>query len=97
VVVYDYPRKEALERNTFIESLELDNFEITKSSDRVCVSIDVSQIEAPENCIFNDILFDFKKSVKLEKIYFLGKIKERIILDDLIFQPAFLKDQNSKC
>lgn len=95
IVVYDAPEKDALERNVFIEAVELGNFEITQSFNKACVAIDISQIDTPPNCIFRYVTFDFKRPVTMKALYMLGKPQFRIGLTNLLFRVGY-KKSNAK-
>jgi len=76
VVVYDQPSVDALNRNVFIEAVELGNFEITQSTNNVCVSIDLTAINSPPNCLFLPHFdFHFSRTVTIKHIYFCRPTK----------------------
>lgn len=52
VVLYDAPEKGKSEREVSVEMTELENFEITKSSNNVMIAIDLSGVQTPRNCHF---------------------------------------------
>lgn len=72
VVVYDSPEIDALERNVFIEAVELGDFEITQSNDSLSVALDLSQAKIPKNCHFRSVKFDFKRVVSINTISIVG-------------------------
>ena len=55
IVVFDDPQVPSIERNKSIEKFELDDFEITKSSNNVSVAMDLSKIDNPTNAQFRDV------------------------------------------
>jgi len=83
VVVYDAPRVPSSNRNIFVEIVELGNFEITQSSNNVFITMDLSPIESPENCLFRFVDFDFKRDVTMEKLEILSKPKMKMSLTDV--------------
>lgn len=72
VVVYDSPETGALERNVFVETVELGGFEITQSKNMVTVALDLTPVTIPSDCQFRFVHFDFKRSVTLNGIRILG-------------------------
>jgi len=52
VVLYDAPEKGTSERKVSVEMTELENFEVTKSSNNVLIAIDLSGVQTPRNCHF---------------------------------------------
>ena len=52
VVLYDAPEKGKSEREVSVEMTELENFEITKSSNNALIAIDLSGVQTPRNCHF---------------------------------------------
>jgi len=84
VVVYDEPSIDALNRNVFIEAVELGVFEITQSTNNVCVSIDLNAINPPPNCLFPPhFAFNFTRTVTMKYLDFYGPIKMGISLEDI--------------
>ena len=83
VVAYDCPRVDALKRNVFVEAVELGDFEITQSSNKVFVALDLSPISVPENCQFRLVNFDFNRTVTMEWLEVLGVPEMGIKLKDV--------------
>ena len=72
VVVYDSPSIDALERNVFIETVELGEFEITQSKNNVMVTLDLTPVKIPPNCHFRFVNFDFQRSVTMNGVRIIG-------------------------
>ncbi|MBW2738232.1 MAG: restriction endonuclease [Deltaproteobacteria bacterium] len=72
VVAYDTPEFGALERNVYVEQVELGEFEIMQSTDNVSVALDLSPITMPYNCQFRSVNFEFSRSVLMDSVYILG-------------------------
>ena len=72
VVVYDKPSIDALERNVFIETVELGHFEITQSKNNVMVTLDLTPVTIPPNCQFRFVNFDFQRPVTMNGMRILG-------------------------
>lgn len=89
VVVYDSPEVNALERNVFVEAVELGDFEITQSSDRVSVALDMSPIKAPRNCHFRLVNFDFGRVITMETAEILGIPPLEIPLEEMKIVLSF--------
>jgi hypothetical protein len=84
VVVYDEPAVDALKRNVFIEAVEFGNFEITQSTNNVCVAIDLTAINSLPNCLFPPHFgIHFTRTVTMKYIEFYGPIKMGISLEDI--------------
>lgn len=83
VVAYDAPKVPSFNRNIFVEMVELGNFEITQSSNNVFITLDLSPIESPENCLFRFVNFDFKRDVTMNKLEILSIPKMKITLTDV--------------
>lgn len=89
VVVYDSPKLDALKRNVFVEAVELGDFEIVQSSNRVFVALDLSPISVPENCQFRIVNFDFNRTVTMEWLEILGVPEMGIKLKDVVVSLSF--------
>ncbi len=72
VVVYDSPEVDALERNVFVETVGLGDFEITQSKNMVTVALDFSPVSIPPDCHFRFVQFDFKRIVTLNDVRVIG-------------------------
>lgn len=90
VVVYDNPSVDALERNVFIETVELGDFEITQSKNNVMVSLDLTPITIPPNCQFRFVNFDFQRSVTMKGARILGLPKLEIPLQNVMMVLNFV-------
>lgn len=95
VVVYDEPSVDALNRNIFIEAVELGIFEITQSTNDVCVSIDFTAMNSPPNCLFPPHFdFHFTRTVTIKHLYFCGPTKMGISLEDIGIGVIFSRGIN---
>jgi hypothetical protein len=83
VVVYDAVDVGALERNVFIEAVDLGNFEITQSSNTVIVVLDLMPVQAPPNCQFRFVTIDFGRVVTIKNTEILGIPKLGISLQQM--------------
>jgi hypothetical protein len=83
VVVYDSPLVDALERNVFIEAVDLGEFEITQSSNNVAMTVDLTPVEIPPNCQFRFVNFDFQRPVTMNGIRILGLPKLEIPVEKM--------------
>jgi hypothetical protein len=83
VVAYDVPGVEAAKRTAYIEKVDLGEFEITKSSNDVLVTLDLSPIEIPPNCKFHTVNFDFKRVITMQGVEIIGLPKMYIPLEKL--------------
>jgi len=72
LVAYDCPETNALERNVFIQAVELGNFEITQSTNVVSISIDLSPIAPPENSLFHSVNFHHERPLELKSFEIVG-------------------------
>lgn len=71
VKLYGSPEQDALNRNVFIEAVELGNFEITQSGNCAILLLDLSTLQVPGNCLFRTLNLDFGRIVTA-KIKMLG-------------------------
>ena len=72
VVAYDTPESGTLERNVYVEQVEMGEFEIMQSTNNVSVAIDLSPMTMPANCQFHSVNFEFSRSVSMDTVYMLG-------------------------
>jgi hypothetical protein len=72
VVAYDSPEANALERNTYVEQVELGQFQIAQSADIVSVAMDTSLLKIPNECKFGSVGFKFTRPVEMKEVTFLG-------------------------
>lgn len=89
VVVYDAPRVLPSNRNTFVEIVELGDFEITQSSNNVLITLDLSPVEPPENCHFRFVEFDFKRNVTMKEVEILSRPRMKMLLTDVDIGVVF--------
>ena len=82
VVAYDTPKNNALERNVYVEQVELGQFEIMQSADIVSMVIDLSLLKTPENCHFHSVNCLFTREVTMDSFYLIGLPKHAIALRD---------------
>lgn len=84
VVAYDYPKTAVARRGAFIQSFDLENFEITHSSNQVVIAVDLSKLTTPANCYlgFLDIRFGREVTGQIE-VLGLDKRKVKIEIDGL--------------
>lgn len=71
IVAYNTPKNNALERNVYVEQVELGQFEIIQSSDNVSMAIDLSLLKKPENCHFHRVNAQFTRKVTMDSFYFI--------------------------
>ncbi|MBC8554070.1 MAG: restriction endonuclease [Candidatus Brocadiales bacterium] len=83
IAAYDAPTVKSSARNTFVEIVELGNFEITQSSNNVIIAADLFPCEAPENCHFRFVGFDFKRKVTIQNLEILRFPKMKISLTNI--------------
>lgn len=72
VVAYDAPHVECADRGVLVEKVEFGDFEITQSSNRVFVAVDLTPLKCPPNSQFKYINFDFGREVSMEAFEILG-------------------------
>ncbi len=72
VVAYDAPHIKGTERGVLIEKVAFGDFEITQSSNRVFVAVDLTPVKCPPNSQFKYINFDFGREVSMESFEILG-------------------------
>ena len=91
VVAYDAPGVEAAKRMAYIEEVDLGEFEITKSSNKVLVMLDLSPIEIPPNCKFHTVTLDFQRVITIQGVEIIGLPKMHIPLERLLIVVAPVK------
>jgi|GEM_PF-752158 len=91
VVAYDGPEMAALERTILIEQVDLGDFEITQASKEASVALDFNQIGIPLNSRIRDIVFDFRRPVKLRSVEFLAQPKILIPMSNISVAVLFEK------
>ncbi|MCU7835617.1 MAG: restriction endonuclease [gamma proteobacterium symbiont of Taylorina sp.] len=72
IVAYDSPESSVIERNTYVEQVELGNFEIMQSTDIVSVVLDLSSLLIPSNYYFKRVNFEFTRAVEMDSVYIIG-------------------------
>lgn len=82
VVAYDAPKSNALERNVYVEQVELGQFEIMQSADFFSVAIDLSSLKVPGNSLFRSVNCLFTRKVTMDSFYLVGIPKFSIALRD---------------
>jgi hypothetical protein len=75
VVAYDAPTTPKSGREVLLEKVDLGDFEIAQSKNKVFVAVDLSSIKCPPNCQFKYITFDFKREVSMEAFELLAMPK----------------------
>lgn len=93
IVAYDGPEIDALERLALIEKGESEGFEITQSSNTVSVALNFDKIGLPINSRIRDIVFDFRRAVKLQGVEFLAQPKLYFLLTDMVINVFFLNEK----
>src|SRR5262249_18001843 len=88
VVAYDAPGVMATERETIIEKGELEKFEITSSSNRVWVTVDLSSIEPLPNCKFHSVDFHFTRTISMRGFDVIAPPKMKIKLQEVLLRSA---------
>jgi len=91
VVAYDGPEMAALERTVMIEQVDLGDFQITQASNEASVALDFNQIGIPSNSRIRDIIFDFRRPVKVKGIEFLSQPKILIPMSNISVAVLFEK------
>ena len=76
------------ERKAVIEKGDLEKFEITSSSNRVWVTVDLSLVEVPPNCKFHSIDFDFIRVIAMRGFDIVGLPKMKIRLQGMLLRSA---------
>jgi hypothetical protein len=66
VLAYDCPEIESKHRDVRVENIDLGDFQIMQSANRVFVAADLGPVICPPNSIFRTIAFDFKRPVSME-------------------------------
>ena len=64
ILVYDSPEVEKLNRNVFVENVELGRTEIIQSENKVHIALDISQVEPPINCQFRYVTVKLREGEK---------------------------------
>lgn len=83
VVAYGAPDMEHLNRNAFVEVVELGNFEITRSTNEVIITIDLAPIHILPNCHFRFLDLEFDKTVHMTHIEIVGLPPMLVSLNDI--------------
>lgn len=89
VVAYDKPESGALERNVYVEQVELGQFEIMQSSDIASVIIDLSPLQIPDNCHFQSVNFEFTRQVTMDSFYLIGPPKTGVPMRNFDIEIEF--------
>jgi len=91
VVAYDGPEMAALERSVLVEQVDLGDFQITQASNEASVALDFNQIGIPLNSRIRDIVFDFRRPVRVKSIEFLSQPKILIPMSNINVAVLFEK------
>lgn len=83
VVAYDAPHIESVDRGVLVEKVAFGDFEITQSSNRVFVAVDLTPVKCPPNSQFKYINFDFGREVSMEAFEILGLPKFMIPIEKI--------------
>src|SRR6185312_665141 len=89
VIAYDTPESEALERNTYVEIVEEGKFEITQSSDRFSIAVDISSIELPVGTKLGRFKLVFTHPVEMREFRLLGNPDLGFWLGPSVLRIAF--------
>lgn len=84
VVLYDAPEKGKSEREVSIEMTELENFEITKSSNDVMIALDLSGVQTPRNCHFRFVNVDVGRVMHFKGLELLGLHRFGVALENVL-------------
>jgi hypothetical protein len=88
VVAYDAPGVLGIERQAFVEKVDLGEFEITSSSNDVLVTIDLSPVKAPIGAKFHSVNLEFDRVVRMRAFEIIGLPPFRIQLRDVRLRIA---------
>jgi hypothetical protein len=88
VVAYDAPGVLGIERQAFVEKVDLGEFEITSSSNDVLVMIDLSPIQVPIGAKFHSVNLQFDRVVRMRALEVIGFPPFRIHLRDVRLRVA---------
>jgi hypothetical protein len=83
VVAYDAPDVQAAERSVHIEKVAFGDFEITQSSNKVIVAVDLTPVKCPPNSQFKYIGFDFGRVVNIKSFETVGLPKFEIPIEKI--------------
>jgi hypothetical protein len=83
VIAYDAPHVKNTERSVLIEKVAFGDFEITQSSNRVFVAVDLTPVKCPANSQFKGINFDFGREVSMEALEIIGLPQFMIPIEEI--------------
>ncbi len=86
VVAYDAPLVQGVDREAFVERVDLGDFEITSSSNDVFALVDLSAVEAPIGAKFYSVNLEFDRVVRMRGCEVIAPPKFRIQLRDLLLR-----------
>jgi hypothetical protein len=86
VVAYDAPSVQCMDREAFVERVDLGDFEITSSSNDVFALVDLSAVEAPIDAKFYSVNLEFDRVVRMRGCEVITPPKFRIQLRDLLLR-----------
>ncbi|HZT69397.1 MAG TPA: restriction endonuclease [Terriglobia bacterium] len=88
VVAYDAPGVFGMDRQAFVEKVDLGEFEITSSANDVLVTIDLSPVRAPTAAKFHSVNLEFDRVVRMRAFEVIGLPRFRIELRDVRLRIA---------
>jgi hypothetical protein len=86
VVAYDAPSVQGIDRQAFVEKVDLGEFEITSSANEVIALVDLSAIEAPVDAKLYSVNLEFDRVVRMRGLEIITPPKFRIQLRDLLLR-----------
>lgn len=90
VYIYDSPSANLRSGSVVVEKVDLGDFEIAHSSNNVSIAVDLSNVNAPENCQFRFFETDFGREVNCEVLTVLGMYPTKMSLRNLQIGVGFL-------
>jgi hypothetical protein len=86
VVAYDAPSVQGIDRQAFVERVDLGEFEITSSANEVIALVDLSAIEAPVDAKLYSVNLEVDRVVRMRGLEIITPPKVRIQLRDLLLR-----------
>jgi hypothetical protein len=86
VVAYDAPSVQGVDRQAFVEKVDLGEIEITSSANEVIALVDLSAIDAPVDAKLYSVNLEFDRVVRMRGLEIITPPKFRIQLRDLLLR-----------
>ncbi len=86
VVAYDAPSVQGVDRQAFVEKVDLGDFEITSSANDLIALVDLSAVEAPIGAKLYSVNLEFDRVVRMRGCEIITPPKFRIRLRDVLLR-----------